>query len=287
MEVSTAVIFASGYGSRMLPVTAAVQKELLPILDRPVIDYVVADCIAAGIQHIMFIIRPGSRALQDYYLGNATLERHLQHFGKHAALEQLAALHRQAKFSFVEQPDDAGYGSAVPLLVAAPHLPAREAFVACGGDDFLWRTDGGSDLADLIAAFQHASATGGLLAIERADHELSRYGVLSVSEQAGQAYLRGIVEKPAAGQAPSNLINVSKYVLTPDILEYARQVKPNPASGELYIVDAIQAAAAEHPVVVQPARGQFLDSGTLASWLEANLVVAQSRPGLAPISHGL
>jgi UTP-glucose-1-phosphate uridylyltransferase len=82
MKVTTAVIFAAGFGSRMLPVTSAVQKELLPILDRPIVDYVVADCVAAGVTHIIFVIRPNSHGLQDFYTGNSVLEGHLQRFGK-------------------------------------------------------------------------------------------------------------------------------------------------------------------------------------------------------------
>jgi UTP--glucose-1-phosphate uridylyltransferase len=93
MKVTTAVIFAAGFGSRMLPVTSAVQKELLPILDRPIVDYVVADCVAAGVTHIIFVIRPNSHGLQDFYTGNSVLEGHLQRFGKTKDLANLNQIH--------------------------------------------------------------------------------------------------------------------------------------------------------------------------------------------------
>jgi UTP--glucose-1-phosphate uridylyltransferase len=280
MNVTTAVIFASGFGSRMLPVTAAVQKELLPILDRPVIDYIVSDCIAAGIRDFIFVIRPNSHALQDYYVGNSGLESHLKRFGKREALAKLNMIHRSATFNFVEQPDGAGYGTAVPLIVAIPHLPTNAAFVVCGGDDFLWRTDGQSDMRQLVDTFKATDAIGAMMALERPEEELYRYGVLSVERRGDMEYLKDFVEKPAKGEEPSNLINISKYILTPELLEFVKKVTPDEKSGELYITDAIRDAASEHPIVVQQAKGTFLDAGNLAGWLEANEVVAKSRPEL-------
>jgi UTP--glucose-1-phosphate uridylyltransferase len=281
MKVTTAVIFAAGFGSRMLPVTSAVQKELLPVLERPIVDYVVADCVAAGVTNIIFVIRPNSHGLQDYYTGNSVLEGHLKRFGKVKNLAELDRIHNQATYTFVEQREDAGYGTAVPLQVAAGHLPEDEAFIVCGSDDFMWRTDGGSDLKDLVETFDKADAAGALLTLEKQADELHKYGVLDVEKRDGYEYLRKIVEKPATGEAPSNLINISKYVMTPKLVKYVMDVKKDPDSGELYITDAVQDAARENPIVVQPAKGQYLDGGGVAGWLEANLVVAQSRPELA------
>ncbi|HEY2004487.1 MAG TPA: sugar phosphate nucleotidyltransferase [Candidatus Saccharimonadia bacterium] len=284
MKVTTAVIFASGFGSRMLPVTAAVQKELLPILDRPVIDYVVSDCIAAGISQIIFVIRPNSHALQDYYVGNTVLESHLERFGKHDAIEKLRDIHSQATFTFVEQPESAGYGTGAPLKVAIPHLPKDEAFVVCSGDDFLWRTDGGSDMKALVEAFSAAQAVGAIMSLERPDEELHKYGVLEVAQEGEWEYLREFVEKPAAGEAPSNMINISKYIMTPQMIPYVKAVKVNSKSGgELYVTDAVAAAAKDHKIVVQRAQGAYLDSGSAAGWLKANLTVAASRPEMADV----
>jgi UTP--glucose-1-phosphate uridylyltransferase len=280
MKVTTAVIFAAGFGSRMLPVTSAVQKELLPILDRPIVDYVVADCVAAGVTDIIFVIRPNSHGLQDFYTGNSVLEGHLKRFGKDKLLADLDQIHNQATYTFVEQREDAGYGTAVPLQVAARHLPEDEAFIVCGSDDFMWRTDGGSDLKDLVETFHAADAAGALLTLEKPAEELHKYGVLDVEERQGQEYLQQIVEKPATGNAPSHLINISKYIMTPALVDYVLNVKKDPDSGEFYITDAVQNAAKEHEIVVQRAKGQFLDGGNVASWLQANLEVAKSREGL-------
>jgi UTP--glucose-1-phosphate uridylyltransferase len=281
MKVTTAVIFAAGFGSRMLPVTSAVQKELLPILDRPIVDYVVADCVAAGVTDIIFVIRANSHGLQDFYTGNSVLEGHLKRFGKTKDLATLDRIHSQATYTFVEQRADAGYGTAVPLQLAAQHLPKDEAFIVCGSDDFMWRTDGGSDLKDLVATFAETSAAGALMSIEKAPEELHKYGVLDVRERDGHGYLQKIVEKPSAEEAPSRLINISKYIMTPTMLEYVMKVEKDPQSGEYLITDAVQETASNHDIVVHAASGQYLDGGSVASWLEANLAVAQSRPELA------
>lgn len=280
MKVSTAIIFASGFGSRMLPVTSAVQKELLPILDRPIIDYVVSDCLAAGINHIIFVIRPNSHAMQDYYTGNPGLQAHLQRFGKTSTLQKLAAIHESAVFNFVEQPESAGYGSAVPLQVAIPHLGDTEGVVVCNGDAFLWRNDGESEVGAMIKRFHEANAEGAIMTMQRPDSELHKYGVLSTRKEEGHEFLADFVEKPAPGDAPSNLINLGMYIMTPEILKYVETVEAN-ETGELYVTDAVLAAAQEHKIVVHTASGQFLDGGNVASWLHANLTVAASRPDLA------
>jgi UTP--glucose-1-phosphate uridylyltransferase len=280
MNVRTAVIMVAGYGTRMLPVTAGVQKEMLPILDRPVIDYTVADCVAAGITRIIFVIRPGTHALQDYYLGQPELERHLERFGKTEALAKLRGIHQQATFDFIEQPAEAGYGTGVPVKLARQHLAADEPILVCNSDDFLYRTDGQNDTAGLIGALQPGMA-GVVSALEKPESELQRYGILAIRRQAGSELLTNLVEKPVPGTAPSNLANLGKYVLAPVLLEYVDKLERNPASGEYFIIDAIAACAKDHPVGIYRAGGRHLDAGSLAGWLEANMVVAKSRPELA------
>lgn len=283
MKVTTAVIFCAGGGTRMLPVTASIQKELLPLLNRPFIDYLVSDLITAGITHIMFVIRPDSHGLQDYYTGNAALERQLERLGKKQALKDLDSIHKRATFSFVEQPENAGYGTAVPLKVALPHLPADEAVYVAGGDDFIWRTDGRSEAGELIEAFVSSGAEGAVASIVTPASELHRYGVLSLKQDGGHEYLERIVEKPAPGEAPSNLINLAKYIITPKMMKFLDKVEPNADNGELYLTDAIEMAAADMPIVVHQTNGIHLDSGNTGNWLKANLVVAGSNPELAKV----
>lgn len=281
MKPTTAVIFAAGSGSRMLPITAAVQKELMPILNRPVIDYIVTDLVAAGISRIIFVIRPGATGLKDFYLGNASYEATLQRLGKSAAVEALAQIHHQATFEFIEQPDDAGYGTAVPLRTVLPLLDPAEPVLVCGGDDFVWRTDGVSETAAFIDTYLASGAEGALMSLELPEDQLSKYGVLATREDGGVTYLTDIVEKPAAGQAPSRLINISKYILSGAQRASVTSVQPRAEVGESYITDAILSTLSEHPIAVHRITGTFLDTGNPASWLHANQVIAATSTDLA------
>ncbi len=277
MNISTAIITAAGFGSRMLPVTAAVQKELLPILNRPIIDYVVADCVAAGITRVIFVISHGSHGLQDYYLGNPSLEHHLTRYHKAEALAALHAAHSQAKFEFIEQPESDRYGTAVPIQVALPLLKNGEGVFIGDGDTFSWHANGQSEIARLVESFHATNAAGAITGLKRPAEELARYGVLDVEDRGGARFLRGLIEKPAPGQAPSDLINISKYILTPQLFGYVKNVQRNPTSGEFYFTDAMHSAAANHPIVVHEATGKLLDAGSVTGWLEANLTVARSQ----------
>ena len=276
MKPTTAVIFAAGTGTRMLPITSAIQKELMPILNRPIIDYIVSDLVAAGITRIIFVIRPGQTLLKDYFLGNKDFEMALERLGKVKSLEILDKVHRQAHFEFVEQPESAGYGTAIPLQIALPLLGAAEPVLVCGGDDFVWRGDGGSEFADFIETFTASGGEGAMMSLELPDDQLAQYGVLSVNQRDGFNYLTDLVEKPKTGTAPSNLVNISKYILSGAMREYVKAVKQNSASSEYYITDAILAGAKEHPLVVHTVSGEFLDTGNPASWLHANQVAAKA-----------
>jgi UTP--glucose-1-phosphate uridylyltransferase len=276
MKVKTAVIFASGYGTRMLPITAAVQKELLPVLNRPVIDYVVADCLRAGVERIIFTIREGSHSLQDYYVGNKALEIELKNRGKSEALATLHQIHAQAKFEFIEQPPGR-YGTAIPLQIAAKSLNPGEAFIATSGDEFMFRRDTGSDFTDMVQAFEETDAQGAILTVEKPAEQLAKYGVLDIDGTKTPDRLKRIIEKPVRGEEPSNLINLSKYVLTGKLLDYVLNVNPNPKSGEYYLTDAVQAAASDHDIVVVRAKGEYLDAGSTNSWLTANMAVGGLR----------
>ena len=273
MKPTTAVIFAAGIGTRMLPITAAVQKELLPIGDRPVIDYIVSDLVAAGITKIIIVIRPGQTGLKDYFLGNAGLESQLRRLGKTAALEQLARIHAQAEFVFVEQSEAAGYGTAIPLQVALPLLDPTQPVVVCGGDDLVWHPDGASEMQAFIKTYAHSGAEGAIMGLDLVDDELSQFGI--ITSQTGEAgeYLTDILEKPTPGQTPSRLANVSKYILNGAIRDYIQAVQPRAENSESYIIDGIVASSQSHKIIIHHISGAYLDTGTLASWYKANQVV--------------
>lgn len=274
MKPTTAVIFAAGIGTRMLPITAVIQKELLPIGNRPVIDYIVEDLVIAGITRIIFVVRSGQFGLKDYYLGNAALERNLMHLGKTAALAQLSSIHNQASFEFIEQSETAGYGTAVPLQIALSSLDSRDPVVVCSGDDVVWHANKGSEFESFIDTYTRSGADGAIMALESEDVTATQYGQLRTKVQDGVELLTNIIEKPEAEQSKTQLVNISKYILSGSVRDYVTTVKPRPENSELYITDAIIASLTDQKIVVHRISGEYLDTGTPESWLAANQTIA-------------
>ncbi len=273
MKPTTAVILAAGTGTRLLPVTSAVQKELLPVLNRPVVDYVVADLIAAGIERIVFVVRPDQTGLQDYYAGNPGYEDTLKRLGKTTELAALQRIHYQAKFEFVAQTPEDGYGTAAGAWAGLRHISNDRPVVVCSGDDFIWN-HGASVFEPFFAAFANSEATSALMTTELDDATISRLAALDVRRRGTRDYLSAIAEKPAVGEAPSNLANISKYILSPALQQMVAKVEPRPENTEKYITDALTDAAQSEDILVYKAKGQYLDTGTVGAWLHANQVIA-------------
>ncbi|MDQ5953555.1 MAG: UTP--glucose-phosphate uridylyltransferase, partial [Patescibacteria group bacterium] len=208
IKIKTAIIPVAGYGSRMLPVTKAVEKCMLPVLNRPVIDYVVADCIAAGITNIVFVVGEGSDQLQRYYGHNASLEKYLKYQNKHDFLP-LIEPPKGVTFAYVEQAQSGKYGTAVPVSLASHFVEDDEQVLILMGDDFVWNKDGSSELARLIKSVKNNDEAA-MLGVPVEKSELSKYGVIKANKE---GIFEAIIEKPAIKDAPSNLINISKYVV--------------------------------------------------------------------------
>lgn len=294
MTIRKALITAAGFGTRFLPVTKSVQKEMLPILNRPTIDYLVDDCVKAGVQEIILVVKEGDNRLVDhYYTESQLLEEYLVKMGK---LEQNAhhlEKYQNVKFTFVEQSLANLYGTAVPVTLVKEHLQEEDAFVVLMGDDFLFNQDGSSETERMINYFQkYQPAVGLVTCIPKPTEELFKYGVAKTKTIAGVDgvnFLENLIEKPDPENAPSNLINISKYILTPEIFEIIEEQQPNPSNGELYITDSVAALASagnsrvasqNSRVLVYEPKGTYLDSGTVPSWLKANLTVAAADPEL-------
>lgn len=264
--ITTAIIPVAGWGSRRLPITKAIEKCMLPIGNRPLVDYVVQDCIAAGITDIIFVVSEGSEQLQRYYGHNQALEQYVKERGKTELLQRIQP--PAVNFRYITQPEGGAYGTAVPVALAADYITEGESAVVLMGDDFIYHSDGSSEVARLIADTPAGGC--GLLAASVPHQEVSSYGVLAVDEAGNY---QKIVEKPVADEAPSNLINISKYLLTKQVIDSCRQLKPSPR-GEYELPDAINNyVATGGQVRVVPAAGQYLDGGTLEGWLHANQVV--------------
>ena len=268
MSITKAIIPVAGWGARRLPITKAIEKCMLPIGNRPLVDYVVQDCLSAGIEELIFIVSEHSTQLEAYYRSNIHLNDYLRRNGKEAMLPLVAPI--QAKLHFVTQPSYGKYGTAVPVALAADYIAAGESAVVLMGDDFIYNADGSSEVARLIAATPEGECS--LLAAQVDRSEVSRYGVIAVDDEGNY---REIVEKPSVEAAPSNLINISKYVLTKEVIDACAAVEKS-SRGEYELTDAInQYVAAGGLVKVVPATGRYLDGGTLEGWLHANTVVCK------------
>lgn len=269
-QVTKAIIPVAGWGTRRLPITKAIEKCMLPISNRPIVDYVVQDAINAGITDIYFVVNEGSTQLQAYYSRNEALESYLESKNKQPELQAIQPP-EQVTFHYIIQHASDNYGTAVSVALASQYVEENESVAVLMGDDFVYNPDGTSEMARLIQATPEGSC--GLLAVSVPRDDVSRYGVIELDDQ--QNYVR-IVEKPQPDQAPSDLINISKYILTKDVFERAAQVAPAP-NGEYQATDAINSYVANGGIVkVVPAQGEYLDGGNLEGWLHANRRVAGS-----------
>lgn len=270
MKITKAIIPVAGWGTRRLPITKAIEKCMLPIGNRPLVDYVVQDCLKAGITEIYFVVGEDSDQLENYYRSNIKLNDYLRSNGKDDMLPLVAPL-AGVKLHFVVQPGYGKYGTAIPVALAAEQIPRGESVVVLMGDDFIFNPDGTSETARLIEAAGDNSA---MLGVEVANEQLSRYGVIEKDQN--NNFVR-IVEKPTPEEAPSNLINVSKYVLNSAALQQIIAYSKTEQTGEYYITEPINNYVAEGgSLTVVPAVGEYLDGGSVEGWLHANNVVIKS-----------
>jgi len=272
MKVTKAIIPVAGYGTRRLPITKTIEKCMLPIGNRPIVDYVVRDCLLAGITEIIFVVSEGSEQLEAYYRHNPRIEEHLRQRGKEDKLS-LVEPPAGVKFDFIEQPDDGRYGSAIPVALAAEYIDEGESALVLMGDDFIYNADGSSEVERLIARANDSEAA--MIGVNVAREEVSRYGVIMRSEPGDY---QAIVEKPSPEEAPSTLINVSKYLLPKRAIDLARDIEVNDKRGEYEITDVINKfVATGGKVSIHEAIGEYLDGGSVEGWLHANNVVVRGR----------
>jgi UTP--glucose-1-phosphate uridylyltransferase len=275
MKITKAVITCAGFGTRFLPISKTIQKEMLPILNRPTIDYVVEDCIRAGITDIIIVMNAHNYQPLHYYRENLRLKKYLKKTGKAELYQEIQQIPHKANFHFVKQTDQDPYGTSIPVKLAKKHVENEEAFLYLTGDDFVYTEDKNRCLiAELIDLFQRSEARAAITCLKIPMEEIHRYGVAEVKHENGFDYLETFIEKPAKGQTRSNLANVSKYVLTPEIFALIERQQPNPQNNEYYITDLILEMSHNSKVVVKNANSHFLNSGEPLTWLKANLMVA-------------
>ncbi len=269
-KITKAIIPVAGWGTRRLPVTKTIEKCMLPVGNRPIIDYVVQDCIAAGINEIIFAVGERSTQLQEYYRSNIPLNDYLKKHGKSDMLGLVAPL-SGVKFHFVIQPGRGKQGTAVPVAIASDYVNEGESVAVIMGDDFFYNKDGSSEIARLIENTPDGeSAILGAI-LPDTDIITGRYG--SIEEDTDGNLVR-ITEHPVILPVPF-VKNVSKYTVNYKMLmavrDYVDTVK---VDGEYYIFTPFEKIISEgQKMKVIHAKGQYLDGGSVEGWLYANEVV--------------
>lgn len=274
MGITKAIIPVAGWGTRRLPITKAVEKCMLPIGNVPVIDFVIQDCLLAGITDIYFVVSGEAEQLRCYYSRAADLETYLRDNNKADIIPIISP--PEARFHFVTQDTTNGqYGTTVPVWLCRDVLDPGEQVLVIMGDQFFYRTDGGSNAADLIAEVENSGARAGLLGVPVPDDEIHNYGIIEKDDQ--DNYVR-IVEKPALEDAPSNLNNASFYLFDAELFSYFDDQMNAPHQGEYFIIDPInEYVKAGNTVIVREAKGEYLDAGTERGWLHANNIVLSGK----------
>jgi UTP--glucose-1-phosphate uridylyltransferase len=270
------VLPAAGLGTRLLPATKAQPKEMLPIVDKPTIQYVVEEAAAAGLSEVVIVVGPSKTSIREHFSNDPEM---IQRFEKAGKLKELSAtldLIRRIPIRFVTQPEPKGLGDAI---FAARHAIGDEDFAVLLGDDIiLGEVAATKQLLDL-----HGPKQRTIIGVQEVPPEdLSRYGVVSPSDFKKRPMpLKDIVEKPAPGAAPSNLAVIGRYVLSNRIFDCLRRTEPG-RNGEVQLTDALRLLSKEEPIFALALAGRRLDVGGRLEWLQANIEVALRDARLGP-----
>jgi UTP--glucose-1-phosphate uridylyltransferase len=280
MRVRKAVLPAAGWGTRFLPATKAQPKEMLPLVDKPVIQYAVEEAVAAGIEQVIIVTSSQKRAIEDHFDVSYELEHLLEERGDVEMLRRIRHISDLAQVAYVRQKEQLGLGHAVLM---AKELIGHEPFAVILSDDVV--VGDRPCIGQLIHAYNETHSS--VVAVMEVPHEeTSRYGIID-SEPAGNDQdhgrlyrVKGVVEKPNPDDAPSDLAIIGRYVLTPKIFEKLEQTQRG-AGGEIQLTDAIEALMQEQEVYAYAFEGTRYDAGTTMGWLKASVELALQRPDLS------
>lgn len=278
MKVRKAVIPAAGFGTRFLPISKAVPKEMLSVVDRPVIQYVVEEAVASGITDILLIISRGKRAIEEHFIANPELEADLESKGKAEALAELRKLQALARIHFVFQPKMGGLGDAIRC--AREHV-GDEPFAVLLGDALVSEAEGAKPVLRQLMDVQEKHG-GSVVALEEVPQEkVSRYGIMGGAEvESGVIRADKFVEKPKPEEAPSRLAVSARYILSSSIFDELDRTPPG-KGGEVQLTDAMAALMQREPLFGVKYAGRRHDIGNKLDFVKANLWWGLRRPDMA------
>ncbi len=280
MEKSTflnkAVFPVAGLGTRFLPATKAQPKEMLPVVDKPLIQYAVEEAYAAGIRHMIFVTGRNKRAIEDHFDTAYELENELEVAGKHELLNIVRSMQpADMSFSFVRQPRSLGLGHAV---LCAEHMVGHEPFAVLLADDLMAGPPGGQSVLTQMAE-QFKTLQQSVLAVQEVPLEQTRrYGIVAGQKTSGSLMkVSAMVEKPAPEVAPSRMAVAGRYILTPAVFKHIRSQQPG-VGGELQLTDGIASLMLEESVYAFEYQGKRYDCGSKEGFLEATVELALQHP---------
>jgi len=275
MTIRKAVIPAAGLGTRFLPATKAVPKEMLPVVDTPAIQYVVEEAVRAGLDDVLMITGRGKRPLEDHFDRNVELEQVLEAKGEKERLERVHAATDLAQVHYVRQGDPKGLGHAV--LVARGHV-GNEPFAVLLGDDLI---DPSETLLERMIEVQAREGGSVVALMEVPAEQVGMYGCAAVQGTGDVVRITGLVEKPSVDEAPSNLAVIGRYVLSPTVFEVLDRTSPG-RGGEIQLTDALQELTSLEPVHGVVFRGRRFDTGDRLEYLKTVITLASEREDLGP-----
>jgi UTP--glucose-1-phosphate uridylyltransferase len=276
MSIRKAVLPVAGLGTRVLPASKVIPKEMLPLVDKPTLQYIVEEAVAAGIEEIIFVTSRSKRSIEDHFDVFPELEMALERKGKRKELEELRHVQTMATYTYVRQPEPRGLGHAV---LCAKELVGDEPFVVMLGDDLVAPET--PCLPRMMGI--HEQYGGSVLSLVPLPPEIiPMYGIVSVQELGADVFkVTHLVEKPALEDAPSDLGVAGRYVLTPDIFALLEQTPPG-KGGEIQITDAIEMQAREGHCYGLRFTGVRYDTGNPLGLLTTSIAYALKRPDIAP-----
>ncbi len=275
-KIKKAIIAAAGYGTRFLPATKVQPKEMLPIIDKPIIQYLVEEAVASGITQIIIVTRAGFHAVEDHFDSTFEIEHQLMANNKRKLLKTVKKIPRMAKFVYLRQTKDLPYGNGSPLLVAADLVGKKESFVYMFGDDLVkskvpatkqlisvWRKNPGA----VVVATQGVPRD-----------EVDRYGIIKFKKNSSLR-IDDIVEKPNPAKAPSNLAQFGRFILNRGIIDILAEKKLGKGN-ELWLADAVARYAKKKKAVVAKIKGQWFTTGDPLRYMKAMVEFALDRPDI-------
>ncbi len=275
MKVRKAVIPAAGLGTRFLPATKAQPKEMLPIVDKPTIQYIIEEAAAAGIEDIIVVTGRNKRSIEDHFDRSIELEMELEKDAKNEMLEMVQAIPEIANIHFIRQKQPLGLGHAV---LTASHFIGNEPFAVLLGDDVVISRK--PCLQQMIEVFNEYQTS--IVGVQKvSDDVVSKYGIVDGKQVDDRVYkVKGLVEKPKPEEAPSNVAILGRYILTPEIFGYL-ETQEKGAGGEIQLTDAMKRLANDQAMYAYIFKGHRYDVGSKTGFLQANIEFGLRNPEIA------